>query len=369
MDEQDPQQFETHCQHQFLAQLLRGLAPELSNAAARRFCQVDPTIKDRYDEVTCQQWRDLFSLWVHDLAAALAVCRPALLHRQVAWSKSMFGSRNVAPVDVVSALSALRDAVNREIPEDDRPLVGDYISSTIAHLTNCPGCPPCHLDPECPRGNLALHYIVTMLEGDRLKASELILGALERGLPVRDVYLTVLLPAMQELGRMWERNEIDVAEEHFCTATTEMVLSQLYTHLPRQPRNGLVVVLAAAEGNHHQIGVRMVADFFEMAGWRAVYLGGNVPAHDLALAVADFEADVLALAACLHSHLQSVQDAIATVRNCPDARHVPILVGGRGFEGTDGLWQDMGADALAMSPDDAVARAQELAHARSRQNS
>jgi len=364
MDEHDHQHLDSHCQHQFLAQLLRGIAPDLSLSAARRFCQIDPTIKDRYDEVTCHQWRDLFSLWVNDLAAALAVCRPAILHRQVAWSKSLFGARNVAHADVVNALTALRDAVHREIPDDDRPLVADYISSTIAHLSQCPGCPPCELDPDCPKGTLALQYVVTVLEGDRRKASDLILGALHRGLPIRDIYLTVLLPAMQELGRMWERNEIDVAEEHFCTATTEMVLSQLYTHLPRAPHNGRTVVLAATEGNHHQIGVRMVADFFEMAGWRSVFLGANVPGHDLALAVADFNADVLAIAACLHAHLQSVQDAIAMVRSCPEARNARIIVGGRGFEGTDGLWADMGADALAMSPDDAVARAGELVTAR-----
>jgi methanogenic corrinoid protein MtbC1 len=356
----EAQQLDAHCQHQFLAQLLRGIAPDLSIAAARRLAQLDPTIKARYSDVTCYQWKDLFTTWIGDLAAAVAVCRPEILHRQVAWTKSLFGARDIAEPDLITALTALRDATIREVPGDDAPLIHSYIASTIEHIAKCPGCPPCHLTDDCPNSRLALEYVVTMLEGDRRAASDLILGALKTGVSVRELYLEVLYPAMKELGRMWERDEIDVAEEHFCTATTEMVMSQLYPYLDRKPAKDRVAVVAAAEGNLHQIGVRMVADFLEMDGWRSIYLGGNVPAHDLALAVADFDADILAIAACLPSQLQSVADAIPIIRSCPQAAPVKIIVGGNGFANTDDLWKTFGADALAMSVDDAVALANTL---------
>jgi methanogenic corrinoid protein MtbC1 len=137
----------------------------------------------------------------------------------------------------------------------------------------------------------------------------------------------------------------------------------LYSHLPRKEWNGKTAVVAAAEGNLHQIGVRMVADFLEMDGWRAVYLGASVPAEDLALAVVDFQADVLAIAACLHAHLQGVADTVKVVRGCTEASRVKIIVGGRGFEGAECLWQSFGADALAMSVDQAVDAANELTKA------
>jgi methanogenic corrinoid protein MtbC1 len=356
----DHQQLDSHCQHQFLAELLRNLAPDLSAAAARRFCQLDPTVKDRYADVPCHAWHELFSTWVTDLAASLAVCRPEILHRQVAWTKSLLGARTVSEQDLTAALTALRDAAIEHAPPEDAPLIRAYIASTIEHIAQCPGCPPCHLTNDCPNQRLALEYVVTMLEGDRRAASDLIIGAAKGGVPVRALYLEVLYPAMKELGRMWERNEIDVAEEHFCTATTEMVMSQLYPFLPRTAHNGKVAVVAAAQGNLHQIGVRMVADFLEMDGWRPIYLGANVPAHDLALAVSDFKADVLAIAACLHAHIQSVADAIAVVRSCPQAAPVKIIVGGNGFAGTGSLWQEIGADAMALCVDDAVAHANQL---------
>ncbi len=356
----DHQQLDSHCQHQFLAELLRNLAPDLSAAAARRFCQLDPTVKARYPDVPCQAWHDLFSTWVTDLAASLAACRPEILHRQVAWTKSLLGARTVSETDLVAALTALRDATLEHAPPEDAALIQAYIASTIEHIAQCPGCPPCHLTNDCPNQRLALEFVVTMLEGDRRAASDLILGAARTGLPVRQLYLEVLYPAMKELGRMWERNEIDVAEEHFCTATTEMVMSQLYPFIARAAPNGKVAVVAAAQGNLHQIGVRMVADFLEMDGWRPIYLGANVPAHDLALAVNDFKADVLAIAACLHAHIQSVADAIAVVRSCPQAAPVKIIVGGNGFAGTGELWREIGADAMALCVDEAVALANQL---------
>ena len=40
--------------------------------------------------------------------------------------------------------------------------------------------------------------------------------------------------------------------------------------------------MAAVAGNQHDIGLHAVADFFEMAGWRSILLGADVPAADLA---------------------------------------------------------------------------------------
>src|SRR5262249_31800717 len=147
--------------------------------------------------------------------------------------------------------------------------------------SNCCGCGQsgsAPLSADTPEGRLGASYLLALLEGDRLHASRLITDAAKAGMPVSHNYLCVLWPLLKELGRMWELAEIDVAEEHFATATTGMVMAQLYPYLERKKSNGRTVVAATVEGNQHELGVRMVADFFEMAGWRAVYLGSGVPA-------------------------------------------------------------------------------------------
>jgi methanogenic corrinoid protein MtbC1 len=171
---------------------------------------------------------------------------------------------------------------------------------------------------------------------------------------VREVYEQVLGPVQQELGRLWHMNDLTVAEEHFATATTAMVMSQLYPHLPRKPRHGKVVVAASVQGNQHDLGVRMVCDYFEMEGWRAVYLGANVPAPDLAIAVEHFACDLLCLSAYLPTQLRAVEDTIASVRAQEAGQRCKVLVGGPAFLEADVLWREIGADGYAQSAQDAV---------------
>jgi methanogenic corrinoid protein MtbC1 len=159
---------------------------------------------------------------------------------------------------------------------------------------------------------------------------------------------------------MWEMAEIDVAEEHFATATTQMVMAQLYSYLKRKPSNGRTVVAATVSGNHHELGIRMVADFFEMEGWRAVYLGPGVPPDELATAVVTFGADLLVLGACMHTQLQGIADAVRVVRATEGTEKVKVLVGGPGFAETGELWRTMGADAFAQCAESALGAAEQL---------
>jgi methanogenic corrinoid protein MtbC1 len=208
-------------------------------------------------------------------------------------------------------------------------------------------------------------YLAAILEGDRRRAASIIIDAAQGkggapAMPVRDLYLEVLLPAQVELGRMWHLNEATVAEEHFATATTVMVISQLFPMLPFAPRNGLVAVAASVEGNAHDVGIRVLADLLESEGWRVVYLGASVPGDDLAQAVDMFGADLLALSAGLGCQLPTLAGTVERVRSASvRGRSVKILVGGGGFAGTPEaeiapLWRSFGADGYAAGIDDGL---------------
>jgi methanogenic corrinoid protein MtbC1 len=153
---------------------------------------------------------------------------------------------------------------------------------------------------------------------------------------------------------MWQNGEINVADEHFGSYTTKMVMTQLLSLAQFQPPNGKTVLTAAVAGNHVDIGLHVVADFFEMAGWQTIRLGADVPARDLAESVESFNVDLLALSASLTVHLDTIKSTILTVRggHCGDA--VKILVGGRAFAGSSELAVQLGADGHAADPDEAV---------------
>jgi methanogenic corrinoid protein MtbC1 len=266
-----------------------------------------------------------------------------------------FESRGVPKDDLARSLDMLGESLERFIPDEDNGLVQEYLQAAGKALYAPALAPPSNLSVHTPQGELAARYLLAALEGERFAASRLVLDAVRTDkLSVRDAYELVLLPVQREVGRLWHLNDLTVAEEHFVSSTTQLTMGQLYPFLNRAPRNGKTVAAASVEGNAHDIGVRMVSDYFEMAGWRAIYLGANVPAGDLAQAVDHFDADLVCLSAYLPTQLRAIEDTISGIRSTQRGGIVKILVGGPAFGATAQTWREVGADALAMDAAQAV---------------
>ncbi len=351
---------------EFVAELVDAGAKGLAAIVADRLLERKPALADRYGPEARAAWRE--STWsrLGYLAAALRLGSPAVLAEQLTWARGAHEARGgpEAGADFDDSMRLLREVLLEELPGEPGVLAASCIDRALqaaAPLRSGGGL-------KMPDHRLAAEFLLAVLEGDRRKASRIVLDAVEPGsggpaMTVRQVYLDVLIPAQCELGRMWHLNEIGVAEEHFATATTQLVMSQLYSHLPFAPSNGKVVVAASVEGNAHDVAVRMLGDLLESAGWRTVYLGASVPAPDLASAAQHFRADLVALSAGLGSQLPAVAAAVEQIRMI--ARPTRVLVGGGAFPATADpagppLWKRLGADGFAPSLDAGVAEAARL---------
>ena len=129
-------------------------------------------------------------------------------------------------------------------------------------------------------------------------------------------------------------------------------MSVLAFEAEKQEPNGLTVISAAVANNAHDVGIRAVSDFFEFAGWRAICLGGDLPARDIAEAVTWLDASLVLLSASISTQLTSVRDTIEVVREKQPG--CKIMIGGAAFVDAPDLWQQLGADGYAASPSDAV---------------
>ncbi|SEK94149.1 Methanogenic corrinoid protein MtbC1 [Stigmatella aurantiaca] len=191
-----------------------------------------------------------------------------------------------------------------------------------------------------PLAPLQKRYLAAQLAGDRREALRLLVDeGLLRGIPLQDLHLKVIQPAQYEIGRLWQENHISVAQEHLATAISQLALSHLYRHLPRDPFNGKVIMLSCVEGELHEVGARMAADFLEMAGFDVRFLGANVPSHHLVRMVRDQTPDLLALSVTMTYHLPALRDAVAVVREA--VPKLPIAVGGLAFSWVPGLEKEL----------------------------
>jgi diguanylate cyclase (GGDEF)-like protein len=176
---------------------------------------------------------------------------------------------------------------------------------------------------------LAGAFVAALLRGAPSDAAAVLDDAIARDIPAVRVLDAVVTPALHEIGRRWERAEIDVAGEHLATAITHRVLARLYPELlsalpDSQPR----VLVAGVEGEQHALGVRVVADVLEGAGHEVVHLGPDVPHEALVDAVVRHRPAVVGLGATLATAggpLVRAVDELAALAPRP-----LLLVGGQG---------------------------------------
>lgn len=205
-----------------------------------------------------------------------------------------------------------------------------------------------------PLADLAQDYLDALLRAERRQASQLVLEAVEQGVGVKDIYLHVFQPSQREIGRLWQVNRVTVAQEHYCTAATQLVMSQLYSHIFGVERVHRRMVATCVGGELHELGVRMVSDFFEMEGWDTYYLGANTPTKSVLKTIESREADILGISATITFHISAVMELVEAVRQSEAGRSVKILVGGRPFNVAPDMWRTVGADAFAHDAQQAV---------------
>ena len=187
-------------------------------------------------------------------------------------------------------------------------------------------------------------YLRALRAGDARGALTVVDELIEAGASFDEICEQVLRPALYEIGDLWERAEIGVAEEHLAAAISETVLASIgaisASTVEGEPR----VLVCASEGEGHAIGARMVGETLAAADWSVFYLGPSTPADAVAEAVVARDAGVLALSTTMPSHLPGVARTIDMVRDAaPDVR---VVVGGQAYAGDDVRARAVGADAF-----------------------
>jgi methanogenic corrinoid protein MtbC1 len=294
------------------------------------------------------------------LIEALEAADPTLFIEYISWAKVLFASLDLPDQALSRTMDSMQAALEEALPEELWQAVQPYMKAGMHQLEIAPSKLPSFLKAGDPLVDLAQAYFDTLLAGQRRVASRLIMDAVQEEVSIRDIYLHVFQPVQREVGRLWQQNQVSVAQEHYCTAATQLIMSQLYPKIFSTAKTGRRLVATCVGGELHEIGVRMVADFFEMEGWDTYYLGANTPAESILQTITEQSADVLAISATLMFHVSKVSALIQQVREIYNQETLKILVGGYPFNTAPGLWRQVGADSYAADAQQAIAIANQM---------
>lgn len=346
--------------NQMVADEISERQGQLAAALVEREFLLHPELAQRYGPAGRGKSLQDANYHLAYLAQALASDNRALFQDYVAWAKVMLAQRGVLPADLAFHLECTAYVLREHLAGEKGARASEFVEAALLAMPDMPETLPTFLKENEPLAPLAYQFMQAMLRGERHVGSRLILDEVGRGTPVKQVYLHVFQPVQYEIGRLWQENRVSVANEHYCTAATQLIMSQLYPRIFNGKKKNRTLVGTCVSGDLHELGVRMVTDFFEMEGWHTYYLGSSVPKADVVRAIVERKADVLAISATMAWHVGAVAEQIAAVRAEPASAAVKILVGGYPFNQDANLWKSVGADGHAPNAQEAITLAESL---------
>lgn len=319
-----------------------------------------PDLEERYGDKFRQNYREDTLTHFDYLIESVKLNSPELFNDYLEWAWHMLEARNTQGYDLISSIGLMQSAISEHIEGPESEAVHTILEFGVDHLKNMQPLTETHLLKTNPLYDEAAEYLQLLLDAKRGEAAELIDELVERGESVQNIYEHIFQATQYEIGVLWRRNEINISHEHYCTAATQLIMSRLYPIIFSSSKHGAKMVACSISNELHEIGIRMVSDFFEMDGWDTYYMGSNMPDKELIQSLLDYEADLLAISVTLPVHIGKVKSLIEKIRLRDDLKHLKIMAGGYPFSIIPDLQKKIGADATAVSAGQAVEKANAL---------
>lgn len=342
----------------FIAALLDASSKGYAAGAVLALMESDEAASKDVQAVGFSVLVDVLQERLAHLAEALACGRSEVFLRDLEWVVCSSLALKVPRALHARLLEQLSVDLQTHLPPNARQMAQDYLADGVAYLNRELELPSTPNRSANPLADLQATFQAALLRGNRAQAIELMVMALKQGATIEELHSHVIGSTQVELGAMWHRGELNVAQEHFASRVVEDLLVRLRAELGDQPGHGNTVVLASVAGNQHDIGPRILADQLEAVGWAPVFLGGNLPLNDTLEAVSAHSPRFVALSVALLVNLRSAAKTIEGLKKA--APEIPVMVGGGALRLVDGLWKDLGADVYAHSVRDAVTWSQSL---------
>jgi len=185
-----------------------------------------------------------------------------------------------------------------------------------------------------------------ILTGNMKAVEEATKAALSESVPAAELLNEAMIPAMAEVGRLFEANEYYVPEMLIAARAMKAGLALLRPELVKEKVEPLgTVVLGTVKGDLHDIGKNLVSIMVEGAGFEVVDLGVDVSPDAFVSKAKEVDADVIGLSALLTTTMPSMKSTIEAVKEAGLDGRVKVIIGGAPV--TQRYADEIGADGYA----------------------
>jgi len=166
-------------------------------------------------------------------------------------------------------------------------------------------------------------------KGKAPETAEMVKKLIDEGKEPEAIMKQGLIPAMDEVGDLFQKGEYFVPEMLVAARAMQKGLEVLK---PRLVESGIEpigrVVLGTVKGDLHDIGKNLVAMALEGAGFEVIDLGTDVPPEKFVEAIKKHEPQVIGMSALLTTTMMAMKDTVEAIKKAGVRDQVKIMIGG-----------------------------------------
>jgi excisionase family DNA binding protein len=170
-----------------------------------------------------------------------------------------------------------------------------------------------------------------ILAGDESEAGAALVDAYLAHHSLDSIFETTVTQAMHQVGDLWLKGSVTVADEHLATRVVLTALQKLRGVMARHEPNGLSAICCGGEGDLHELAVHLVSLILESKGWKVSNLGANTPLFSLQEMVSRQRPQLVCISARTIKDLDRAAAEFAQLRRVANRLKTKIALGGEAF--------------------------------------
>ena len=135
----------------------------------------------------------------------------------------------------------------------------------------------------------------------------------------------ILTPVMYNIGNLWAKNKISIADEHVCSNVANGLIKIIFDRNERIPTKKRVLI-CTPEGEHHNLGPSILESHLSCSGFKVFNLAPSEPHESIVRFIESSRPDAVLISITLSDNIKPGQRLVRKIR---ERSNVPIFIGGQ----------------------------------------
>ncbi|MBN1191419.1 MAG: cobalamin B12-binding domain-containing protein [Dehalococcoidales bacterium] len=194
---------------------------------------------------------------------------------------------------------------------------------------------------------------------DREQCVSFITGKLAgHEIDIVELYQEILTPAQYEdLCKDGHANDC-IWQEHVRTSIIRTIIECCYPYVLKERDHKYVstlkskVFVVCPTEELHEIGARMIADYFTLCGYNVLFIGANTPQKDILHGIKYFSPEFVAISITNYYNLMAARNTVQRITGLKGVIPFKVILGGQACRNNPAACGQMGADMILDTFDD-----------------